>query len=72
VQIVRRENKPEDNFASHFASAACVHSKKIRWGFLPGICERIRAEAARLAAFASFFRSLLHEGFHFFRVGQSL
>jgi hypothetical protein len=65
VQIARRENKPEDNFASRSGGVACERSKKIQWGFLRCICERIRAEAAPLAAIASFFRSLLHEGFTF-------
>jgi uncharacterized protein len=61
----------QTNLRINFASAACVHSKKFQWGFLRRICERIRAEAAPLAAFASFFRSRLHEGFHFFALRRS-
>jgi hypothetical protein len=65
VQTRRRELVPVQNRRSRLDRAWCGLCKEIQWGFWRHICERIRAEAARLVAFVSFFRSLLRNSFCF-------
>jgi len=54
VQMANREKWREDVLASLLVSAGWTSRKKIQWGFSRGTCERIRAEAARLAATPTF------------------